>query len=334
MMIKILTLSFLFVMSYVYASETHIHFDGKLGSKHIVFLSGDEEYRSEEAMPMLAQMMNRHYGFECSVLFSLDDKGFVKPDNQGSLANPEVLNRADMIVMFLRFRKWDNEAMQIFENAYLRGIPIIALRTSTHAFLHGKDSEWHKYSSRSTIQGWEKGFGKKVLGEWWGFHHGRHKVEGGRSVVEDSQKTHEILRGVLPFFCKADVYTASPPKDATILLRGEVTQSLDKNSPSHPSKNNPMHPIAWTREVRNEKGKTNRVFMCMMGASIDLKEDGLRRLIANSIFWGFEMNIPDKTNITIPSSYNPTMFGFGTYKKNMKPSDFIPVIKSSSDNPN
>ncbi|MEX1239696.1 MAG: hypothetical protein WEB30_08260, partial [Cyclobacteriaceae bacterium] len=37
-------------------------------SKHIVLISGDEEYRSEEALPMLAKILSVHHGFKCTVL--------------------------------------------------------------------------------------------------------------------------------------------------------------------------------------------------------------------------------------------------------------------------
>ena len=314
--------------SWASADQTYLHFAGKPESKHIVFLSGDEEYRSEEGLPMLAQMMNRHHGFTCSVLFSLDDKGFVDPENKDSLSNPEILDKADLIVMLLRFRTWDDAAMKKFEDAYLRGVPIVALRTSSHAFIYDEKSKWHRYSSKSKLKGWERGFGHKVLGEWWGYHHGKHKAEGCRSVVEQEQAENEILNGVKEFFCLADVYTATPPKDSTILLRGAVTKSLDPDSPNLDNeKNKPMQPIAWTRLVENEKGNINRVFMCTMGAAIDLKEEGLRRIIGNAMFWALEEKVPEKLNVEIPPSYKPTMYGFKTYKKNMKPVDHIPVLK-------
>lgn len=66
--------------------------------------------------------------------------------------------------------------------------------------------------------------------------------------------------------------------------------------------------------------------MCTMGAAIDLKEEGLRRLIANAICWGLEIEIPEKSNVQILESYQPTINGFKTYKKNMKPVDHIPTL--------
>ena len=40
--------------------------------KHIVFLAGDHEYRSEETLPALARILAKHHGFKCTVLFSVD----------------------------------------------------------------------------------------------------------------------------------------------------------------------------------------------------------------------------------------------------------------------
>ena len=40
--------------------------------RHIVLLSGDEEYRSEEWMPQLGKILARRHGFKCTVLFPVN----------------------------------------------------------------------------------------------------------------------------------------------------------------------------------------------------------------------------------------------------------------------
>ena len=45
---------------------------GPGAGKHIVFLAGDHEYRSEESLPALARILAKHYGFKCSVFFTTD----------------------------------------------------------------------------------------------------------------------------------------------------------------------------------------------------------------------------------------------------------------------
>ena len=44
--------------------------EGPGQGKHIVFLTGDEEYRSEESLPMLAKILAVRHGFKCTVLFA------------------------------------------------------------------------------------------------------------------------------------------------------------------------------------------------------------------------------------------------------------------------
>src|SRR2546429_4331475 len=92
-----------------WSAQTSVVYQPKEGpgrGKHIVFLSGDEEYRSEEGLPMLAKILSQRHGFKCTVLFALDPDGAINPDNQKSLPDAEALDSADAIVMLLRFRNW------------------------------------------------------------------------------------------------------------------------------------------------------------------------------------------------------------------------------------
>jgi hypothetical protein len=307
----------------------HLVFEpaGKAHGKHIVLLSGDEEYRSEEALPMLAQLLSRHHGFKCTVLFSLNDKGQVEPRNQQSLSHPEALDSADLILMSLRFRNWDDATMQRFEGALHRGTPIVALRTSTHAFKFPKDSKWFRYSFNASKEtGWHRGFGRHVLGETWVNHHGEHKVEGCRSVVEPGRGEHPILRGVGTIFAESDVYETRPLSDVEVLLRGQVTASLDPDSKPVQGKNDPMQPLAWTRLYRNAKGKTNQIFLTTMGAASDLDDAQLRRLVVNACYWVVGMEVPQSAVVDVPISYRPTFYGFNTFRKGRKPVDFVPLL--------
>src|ERR1700752_797134 len=113
--------------------------------KHVVFLSGDEEYRSEEGLPMLAKILSQRHGFRCTVLFAVDPKtGQIDPNNQKSLPGSEAIDTADAIVMLFRSRAWPDEIMSRFAKAYQAGKPIIALRTSTHPFSIPESSPYHK----------------------------------------------------------------------------------------------------------------------------------------------------------------------------------------------
>src|SRR5262249_4572794 len=110
-------------------------FDGPGKGKHIVLVSGDEEYRSEEMLPQLARILARHHGFKCTVLFAIDPKdGTINPNTNNNIPGLEALQTADLLVLFTRFRNLPDEQMKHLVEYIESGKPIIGLRTATHAF--------------------------------------------------------------------------------------------------------------------------------------------------------------------------------------------------------
>ncbi len=296
------------------AEDGHITYEGKSGpgkGKHVVLLTGDEEYRGEEGLPMMGKILSQRHGFKCTVLFSLNSKGEIDPNNQKSLSNPSALGSADAIIMLLRFRTWPDEIYRHFDKACNRGIPVLGLRTSTHAF-----------------RGKLGGFGKRVLGEKWVSHWGGHKREACRGAIEPSAKNDPILNGVTDVFADSDVYEAYPPKDAKILMRGLVLENMKPDSkPSTRERkkgrgiNDPAMPVAWTRKHKWPSGKTSNIFTSTMGAATDLKSEGLRRMIVNALYAGLDMKVPEKANVDYVDPYKPLFYGFNTFRKGIKPSD-------------
>ena len=75
----------LFLSSSAFAVDGWLQLDGGDGPgarKNIVLVAGDEEYRTEETMPMLAQILSVHHGFDCTVVFSMSPDGnFIDPNN-------------------------------------------------------------------------------------------------------------------------------------------------------------------------------------------------------------------------------------------------------------
>ncbi|HWI58866.1 MAG TPA: hypothetical protein VNZ22_16690, partial [Bacillota bacterium] len=162
--------------------------------KHIVFLTGDEEYRSEEGLPMLAQVLAVRHGFKCTVLFAIKPAdGTIDPLTLTNIPGMAALDSADLCVMGLRFRELPDAQMKHLVDYLNAGKPIIGLRTSTHAFAYerNKQSPYAKYDWRS--KEWPGGFGQQVLGETWVNHHGDHGKQSTRGVLNEAFKTHPIL---------------------------------------------------------------------------------------------------------------------------------------------
>lgn len=300
-------------------------YQGKSGpgaGRHIVLLAGDEEYRSEESLPQLARILAVRHGFKCTVLFSLNETdGTINPNASKNLTGAEALDSADAIVMMLRFRQYPDAVMQHFVDAYLAGKPIIALRTSTHAFKYGNptNSAFARYSHDSKV--WPGGFGRQVLGETWVSHLGENHKEATRGVLEPNAAKDPMLRGVETIFADTGCYKVNPLPDSTILIRADVLAGTTPDAPLHPTKNSPHQPLAWYRVHRNEASRTNRVFCTTMGSSTDLRDASLRRLLVNSIYWGFGLEVPVHADVELVGAFQPTAYGFNGFRKGVKPAD-------------
>lgn len=312
-------------------SDQWIQFTGTEGpgnGKHIVLISGDDEYRSEEGLPMLGKILAERHGFTCTVLFAIDPKtDEITPNYPNNIPGLEHLETADLMIMLLRFRELPDDQMKRIDDYVRSGKPMIGLRTSTHAFNFGEASKspYAKYSWQNKGEDWKQGFGREVLGETWVSHHGHHGEEGTRALVDgiNQVQDHPILRGVQDIWGPSDVYTVQNlPKEANVLLYGQSTQGMNPEDPLMWEKS--IMPLAWTLDYTGEDGNVSKVFTTTMGASVDLESEDLRRLIVNASFWSLDMGdaIGKELNVDYVGEYRPTMFGFDEFQRGLKPQDY------------
>lgn len=234
--------------------------EGTGNGRHIVLISGDEEYRSEEGLPMLARMLSKHHGFRCTVLFAVDpETGIVNPHANKNIPGTENLDDADLMFVQTRWRTLPDEQMEPIDRYLKAGKPVIAIRTATHGFkmqddLHRQVFAYHRAVRRAEDpasvaapeiaedawgkfdhygdgyigpeEAWRGGFGRLVVGERWIAHHGHHKHESARGVIAAGAESHPVLRGVNPdgIWSAADVYTVRLPLpgDSMPLVHGLV----------------------------------------------------------------------------------------------------------------
>ncbi|MCE5267351.1 MAG: ThuA domain-containing protein [Planctomycetaceae bacterium] len=317
------------VASAAAAAVPWVTYDGSNGpgnGKHIVLISGDEEYRSEEALPQLAKILARRHGFRCTVLFAIDPAtGTINPNNTQNIPGLEALRHADLMILFTRFRDLPDEQMRHFADYVDAGKPIIGIRTATHAFNIPRGKKYARYSFDS--KEWNGGFGRQVLGETWVNHHGDHGKQSTRGVIAPAAKNHPIVRGCDDIWTPTDVYTVRLPLpgDSQPLVLGQVLSGMNPaDKPLQGPKNSPMLPIAWVKTYRGASGQVGRVFATTMGSSRDFSNQGLRRLLVNASYWcvGIEEKIPPRANVDLVGQFDPSPFSFfGTFKKSVRPSD-------------
>jgi hypothetical protein len=313
----------------VRAGDPWVVYEGKDGpgkGKHIVLVSGDEEYRSEEALPQLAQILAKHHGFKCTVLFAIDPKdGTINPNVRDNIPGLDALKNADLMIIFTRMRDLPDEQMKYIVDYIESGRPIIGLRTATHAFDIKRSTTYARYNWQS--KEWDGGFGRQILGETWISHHGNHGRQSTRGIIAAGQEGHPILRGVRDgdIWGPTDVYGVRLPlpRDCQLLVLGQVLEGMNsKDEPVSGKQNDPMMPIAWIRPSSSDN-RRGRIFTTTMGASQDLQSEGLRRLLVNASYWavGLEDKIPAKSVVETVGEYNPTPFGFGKFKPGVRPAD-------------
>ncbi len=311
------------------AEDLWVVYEGKSGlpgsGKHVVLVSGDEEYRSEEALPQLGKILSVHHGFKCTVVFAIDEKtGEINPDNQNNIPGLEALKSADLMIIATRFRDLPDEQMAHIVEYVDSGRPIIGVRTATHAFNIKSGKKYSRYSFNS--REWTQGFGRQVLGETWINHHGHHGRESTRGIIARGMEKHPITKGVKDIWGPTDVYGVRLPlpEGCQPIVLGMVMAGMTPDAlPVERRKNDPMMPIAWTKTFKSASGKEARVFTTTMGSSTDLESAGLRRLLVNAVYWatGMDDKIRADSSVDIVGKYEPLPFKFGGYKRGVKPAD-------------
>ncbi len=309
--------------------------------KHIVLVSGDEEYRSEEALPQLAKILSTHHNFKCTVLFAQDPEatGIVNPNYTRNIPGLEHLDQADLMVVFTRFRALPDEQMQHFEKYLLAGKPVVGIRTATHAF-HFKDTtnQWAYWGNYHNKEGdpWDGGFGRLVLGEHWYTHHGHHKHQSTRGLIAEGAENHPVLNGIPngEIWGPTDVYGVRLPLpgDTQHLVMGQVINregAYDENDPffgMRPSDsevadrnpatdeaynpNDPMMPIAWIRTYQLPDGNSGKAFTSTIGSSTDLTNEAVRRLLVNATYFLLDMRVPESATVDLVGAYSPSPYSF------------------------
>lgn len=314
-----------------HAISAGIVFEGSRGpgsGKHIVLISGDEEYRSEEAFPQLAKILANRHGFTCTVLFAIDPaNGSVNPNINNNIPGLEVLRKADLMIIMTRWRDLPDDQMAHLERYVESGRPIIGIRTATHAFRLKTSPTYRRWSDNSTE--WDGGFGRQVLGETWVSHHGQHGKQSTRAVFAPGAETHPILRGIRTgeIWGPTDVYTVRLPQPTGIqaLLLGEVLTGMEPDSaPLEGIRNDPMMPVAWVKNYRTQAGQSARVFTTTMGSAQDMANEAFRRMLVNAVYWsvGLEKKIPAETDVRIVGEYRPSPFKFGGFIPGRTPESF------------
>jgi type 1 glutamine amidotransferase len=198
------------------------------------------EYAAPKSLGEFKTHLEKAFGMTCTA--SLGTK-------RESLDNLDALKTADVLVIFAHRLNLPEEQMAILRQHWESGKPIVAMRTSSHAF-QPADNEI---------------FDKKVLG-------GDYKGAGSystpfKAIHSSLQIEHPIMRKVEPITSKGYYNNGKLDADVVVL---QIVES-DKKIPQ---------PVTWTHTY-----KGGRMFYTSMGNPEDFRNDDFRRLIVNAILW-------------------------------------------------
>ncbi len=184
--------------------------EGPGKGKRIVLIAAEQEYRSEHSMPMMAKILSTHHGFDCTVLFGVNENGEVDPTlpvypekgreaefKTHHIPGLEQLESADLVIFCTRLLSLPQPELQQIVKYVDSGKPIIALRTANHGFLGELPYK---------IDGKQVRWGEDILGGTFLNHHGRWHADSTRGILDKDQSMHPILAGVTDIWGDTDVY--------------------------------------------------------------------------------------------------------------------------------
>lgn len=226
----------------------------------IVVLAGAGEYFPEATVPPVLRKIAEP--IDAVVEVRASDIAEDMPDFPlSSFGDLSVLESADLLVLSMRWRNLADQELRAIADYVASGRPVIALRTSNHAFAVPKERELYE---------WARDFPAQVLGSAWTSHHGHTSTTRLKAVANSP-----LLDNVpSEFTVDSWLYVAQAPADATVLLWGEPINPETEATPS---------PVAWARELDGQ-----RIFYTSLGSESDLERAEVHQLLQNAVYWCLE----------------------------------------------
>ncbi len=217
----------------------------------VVFLINEDEYRAEETVARWAAELEFRRDFCTTVI---QGRGAFRLDGI------EALQHADATVLYVRRRPIPAEQLNVLRRYLADGRPLLALRTSSHAFAVRANVQ-----PPEGVENWPD-FDREVLGCEYRNHAGNAL---GSDIFPAGAIDEPLLHGVEPlrWHSRGSLYLSKllDPK-ARVLLEGKAGEWTE--------------PVAWTRTYGQA-----RVFYTSLGHPDDFDQPQFRQLLDNALCW-------------------------------------------------
>ena len=237
----------------------------------IAFITAENEYYTNLRFPQFAHELMLTKNVNCKYAIG-------KPTSEGTgihnIENLQIVKEADLVVTCIRRRALEQDKMQLIKDYMNSGKPLLAIRTSSHAF----DAKGNVSRSGGGVVAanvpvsdqlaqWPE-FDKEVLGGNYQGHYG-HIQQGTNIAIVPGMEGHPLLKGVpLEGFTSPSWLYINRP------LRSENMQVL--LSGSIPGE--PIQPVLWINN--REKGK---VIYTSLGHWDDWKIPSFKNILLNAV---------------------------------------------------
>jgi type 1 glutamine amidotransferase len=219
----------------------------------VVFLIGEDEYKTWETLPAFARSDLEWRGLTVSIMQQAES-------NKNSFPGfTEAMRDADLLLVSVRRRALSKEQLDSVRAHLAAGKPLIGIRTASHAFAP-------RAEDAALGDSWAT-FDPDVLGGNYVGHHGN----GPRTTVSIAPEAggNPLLQGVdiKQLVGNGSLYRVSPLRAGTTpLLMGSIA---DK----------PAEPIAWSNTYGAKKAQ---IFYTSLGHPDDFGNAAFRRLLLNA----------------------------------------------------
>jgi nicotinamidase-related amidase len=271
-----------YIETYIASSVVSTDFTGKKQFRFkedtrpvVAFVIADNEYHANQTLPQFAHNLLLTKGVNCEFATG---KPIAEGEGVHNIENMQVLNDADLAVVFVRRRALPEEEMTLLKDYVNKGKPVLGIRTASHAFDAKKNvpREGGGLVASTTqvsemLAQWPE-FDQDVLGGNYQGHYGNMK-EGIVFSVAPGMENHPILKGVSP---KGFIGPVAPSESLykNRPLRSENIQVLLTGS----IPNEPVEPVLWVNHLE----KSNVVYTSM-GHWEHWKMDEFNKIMVNAV---------------------------------------------------
>ncbi|CAG5000797.1 hypothetical protein DYBT9275_02534 [Dyadobacter sp. CECT 9275] len=239
--------------------------------KVVAFIMAEGEYRANQRLPEFAHELLLKKNVNCEFAIG---KPVMEGEGIHNIENLQILQDADLAVVFARRRALEPEKMAVLKHYIESGKPVLGIRTASHAFgpkenvpRAGSNAELAKDKSNGFLASWAE-FDKDILGGNYQGHYG-HLEQGTTVMPVPGMEKSLLLKDVDPkgFTSPSWLYKNRPlrSENVQVLLLGTIPGQ-------------PAEPVCWIN--KNQYGKA---VYTSLGHWDDWKLEGFRNLMFNSV---------------------------------------------------